>query len=268
MKKKIFLSEKDKIISNEKLAKKFNVQTQTIAVAKKRGWFYQGFRDSKFKNGKLPPRKKSKFKDLISLTDEDRRMSISEISRKFNISQSAAKNARDNGWIAQKLGPSVNAIPNGGLPKGVSTEDVISDVDKGVSRVRFHFFFSKQEMDDIKQEIFLRLLEQTANVNFSNPKWRRKFAYYVGLKFLTRKVFPHKRRFTGLNLEEIEESLSDDGLFSNGVDSSIDYKDIINRFSLKHRSVIEKWVQKRRTKKLPQKIIKILKSIKKPLATS
>ena len=80
MKKKIFLSKEDKTIPNEELAKKFNVQAQTIFVAKKRGWFYQGFRDPKFRGKKLPPRKKSKFKKLIRLTDEDKKMNISRIS--------------------------------------------------------------------------------------------------------------------------------------------------------------------------------------------
>lgn len=266
MKKKIFLSEEDKIIQNEKLAKKFNVKAVTIAVAKKRGWFYQGFRDSKFKGKKLPPRKKSKFKDLIRLTDKDRRMSISEIARKFNISQSCAKRARDNGWIAQKLGANIDVLPDGRLPKKVSLDEIISDVDKSVFWVRCRFFFNKQEMDDIKQEIFLRLLQQTASVNFTAPKWRQKFGYYVGVKFLTRKLFPHKRRFISRGPEEFEGSLSDEGLFSNEADNLIDYKDIIGKLSLKNRGIIEKWAQKRKTKKLPEKIIKILKSIQKPLA--
>ena len=262
MKKKIFLSKEDKTIPNEELAKKFNVQTQTIVVAKKRGWFYQGFRDPKFRGKKLPPRKKSKFKKLIHLTDEDRRMSISGISRKFNISQTGAKNARDNGWIAQKLGPSVNAISNGGLPKKVSIEDVLSDVDESVFWVRRRFFFNKQEIDDTKQEMFLRLLEQTADADFTDSKWRQKFAYYAGLKFITRKLFPHKRIFVNLKFEEFEDSLSDNKRFSNEIDNSIDYKDIISRLSPKNGDIIEKWAQKRKTKKIPQKIIKILKSIK------
>ena len=61
MKKKIFLSKEDKIMPTVKLAQRLGISVSTASKAKTRGWFYQGFRDAKFKDGKLPPRKKTKF---------------------------------------------------------------------------------------------------------------------------------------------------------------------------------------------------------------
>lgn len=240
----------------EKLAQKFNISASTAIVAKKRGWFYQGFRDPKFKDKKLPPRRETKFKKLIHLTDEDRRMSMSQIARKFNVSASTAGNARKNGWIAQKLGTSVNVLPDGKFPNGVLVEDIVSDVDKAAYRVYCFFGFNKQEIDDVKQEIMIKLLEQTAAVNFVNSKWRRKFGYYAGVKYITRKVYPYNHRFFCFNLQEFEKYLSIDDIFETTVENSIDYKDIISRLSLKDRQVVEDWVCKRGSKRTPPKKVK------------
>lgn len=262
MKKKIFLSEKDKAMPVEKLAQIFNISVSTAMVAKKRGWFYQGFRDPKFKDKLLPPRRKTKFKKLIHLTDEDRRMSISQIARKFNISATAAGNARKNGWIAQKLGPSINALPDGKFPNSVLVKDVIADVDKAACWVFHYFGFNKQEMDDVKQEIMTRLLEQTAVANFVNPNWRRKFGYYAGVKYITRKVYPYNRKFPRFGLEEFEEYLSSGNVFFETAENNIDYRNIISRLSLKDGQIVEKWAQKRRSKRTPpQKVKKILNKI-------
>lgn len=246
-----------------KLAQRLGISVSTASKAKTRGWFYQGFRDAKFKDGKLPPRKKTKFGNLIHLTDEDRRMSISQIVRKFNVSASAAVNARKNGWIAQKLGPSVNILPGGKLPHNILIEDIVSDVDKAVYWVIRRCGFNKQELDDIKQEMTLRLLGQTATVNFINQKWRRKFAYHTGLKYITRKVYPHNRRFICSDLEKFEDNLSDNGLSLETTENNIDYRKIVGHLSLKDRNIIEKWLKKRRSKKIPEKVFKIIKSTRK-----
>lgn len=261
MKKKIFLSEEDKVMPIEKLAQRFNISVSTAVVAKKRGWFYQGFRDPKFKDKKLPPRRKTKFKKLIHLTDEDRRMSISQIARKFNISATTAGNARKNGWIAQKLGASANALPDGKLPDSVLVEDVVSDVDKAACWAFHSFGFNKQEMDDVKQEMMINLLEQTAAANFVNPKWRRKFGYYAGVKYITRKVYPYNRNFFRFNLEEFEEYLSSGNIFFETAENNIDYRNIISRLSLKDRQIVEEWAHKRRSKRTPQKVKNILNKI-------
>lgn len=259
MKKKIFLSKEDKVMPIEKLAQKFNISASTAVVAKKRGWFYQGFRDPKYKDKNLPPRRKTKFKKLIHLTDEDRRMSISQIARKFNVSATTAVNARKNGWIAQKLGASVNALPDGKLPSGVLVEDIISDVDRATYRVFHCFGFNKQEMDDVKQEIMIRLLEQTASIDFISPRWRQKFGYYAGVKYITRKIYPYNRKFR-FNLEEYEDEVGVNVSLET-IHDGIDYKDIISRFSLKDRQVIEGWVRKRSSKRTPKKIKDILNKI-------
>ena len=127
MKEKVCLSETEKNFINKDLSKKYGVSIQTILVAKKRGWFWKNYAESHFKDIELPPIQKTKFKNLIYLTEDERRMSVSEVARKFNVSKAVALKARKRGWIANKLGRSANRIIDGKLPQGVSVEEIVED---------------------------------------------------------------------------------------------------------------------------------------------
>jgi hypothetical protein len=258
--KKIFLSVFEKERTNKELSKKYSVSITTIITAKKRGWFLQNHTESHFKDIKLPPKQKTKFKNLIHLSDDDRRLSISEVVRKFNISRAVASKARIRGWIANKLGRSTNIIETGGLPKNVTVDDLIGDAEIGAKRVRKRFDLKIQELDDIQQVGLVRLLELTAESGFSNPRWRKKVAYWTGIRYAVSQIIKINSKF-GYELDKFENNLSDKKIFLKTMENHIDFKDIMNKLSPAERSVVANWIIVGNNKPT-KKVIKILESIK------
>lgn len=200
MKEKIYLSKKDKKVSNKELSGKFGISIPTIITAKKRGWFWQNHAESHFKDIELPPIQKTKHKNLIYLTDEERRLSISDVAIKFCVSKAVARKARIRGWIANKLGRSINRIENGGLPKGVSVSDIIEDARVASIWVKNRLNLKWQELDDIKQVGLVRLLELTAESGFVNSNWRKKVVYCIGMRYAVTHIIKKEK--------EVEDTLN------------------------------------------------------------
>lgn len=258
--KKIFLSVSEKKRANKELSKRYNVSIPTIITAKKRGWFLQNHAKSHLRDIKLPPRQKTKFKNLIHLSDVDRRLSVSEVARKFNISRAVASKARVRGWIANKLGRSTNIIENGGLPKNVTVGELIDDAEIGAKRVRKRFDLKTQELDDIQQVGLVRLLELTAESGFSNPHWRKKVAYWTGIRYAVSQIIKINSKF-GYELDKFENDLSDKRIFLKTMENHIDFKDMMNQLSAKNRRMVVRWIIVGSSKPT-KKVIKILESIR------
>lgn len=262
MKEKIYLSETEKNFSNKELSKKYGVSIPTIIAAKKRGWFWKNHRESHFKNIELPPIQKTKLKNLIYLTEDERRMSISVVARKFNVSKAVALKARKRGWIANKLGRSVNRTTDNNFPQNVSIKEVIEDAKIAAVWVIKRLNLKWQELDDIKQVGLVRLLEVTAESGFVNSHWRKKVAYWIGMRYATTQISRFNNVFC--RSDEREDALFFKDISFEEREILIDCEKFIRAFDKlkrKKKELIIKWMNCGNNRP-SKKVINILNEIK------
>jgi len=255
---KIFFSEKEKKLSIKELVDKYKISRSGASRARKKGWVYKDFDPCK-----LHPRKKNNIKasgrfSVLNLTEEERRMSVKDISKKLDISKSGASRAINKGWV--KKGRAVNILPNNILPEGVSGEDILKACKIAAHYAVVQASASFQEVDDAAQSAAVRLLELTGHEKFQYPGWRWKVAYWTATAYLHKKF---KLNVTEEVAKEFENGeLENIGISYPGVEEKITIANIRRNIGEGKWTILWEWAENGYSKQ-SQKIIEILAQIKK-----